>query len=351
MAIKIKAVPRAAMDTWPLDESGLLVRATRAAHEAGLQTVGQLRGCSDEKLLSLWSFGRITLTEVHAFFRFCDRLEQGRQTFRDLREVLELFLQADQRDILFTRFQLIAAASATPWRRISLQAIGSIRKLTRERVRQIEAKALASLQSRAAQLCLEPFYVFITTWLDRHEKVADPVQFQNLRTEPLLGGLHPAGVLALLVELAPARLLYRHGRFFSLSEQELQRLEQAVLAILNRKAKPLAAAQLLAEVRRQKAVGLPAGIGLNFLCTWLDHHPATGATADGRYFSLATGAPAFVAEVARGLRRPFHYRRLLEVVNSRLKPGSRRGAGTILEWLGTGSGFTRIGRGLYDYKV
>jgi len=351
MVIKVKAVPRPTVDAWPLDESGLPIRATRAAGEAHLQTVGQLRACSDEKMLSLWSFGRITLGEVHAFFRFCERLEQGRQTFRDLRELLEFFLETDERDILFTRFQLTTGAPAAIWRRVALQTIGTARKLTRERVRQIEAKALRALQSRTAQWCLEPVYQFLNGWLDRHERVADPSQLQGLRSEGLLGGLQPAGVLALLAELAPSRLLCRHGLFFSLSELELQRLQQAVQVILNRKAKPLEAAQLLAEVRRQKAVSLPGGVGQRFLTTWLDHFPAVGATSDGRYFSLATGAPAFVAEIARRLRRPFHYRRLMDAVNSRLKPGSRRGTGTILEWLGSGAVFTRIGRGLYDYKV
>ncbi|MCX6996102.1 MAG: hypothetical protein NTV49_03220, partial [Kiritimatiellaeota bacterium] len=114
---------------------------------------------------------------------------------------------------------------------------------------------------------------------------------------------------------------------------------------------PLLEDQLLVFLQGYRTPVLPAGAGLHFLRVWLDHHPAVAALADGRYFSRACGAPAFLAEVSRGLRRPFHYLRLLELANRRLKPGSRRGTGTILEWLAAAPGFTRIGRGLYDYTV
>ncbi|MCX6996100.1 MAG: hypothetical protein NTV49_03210 [Kiritimatiellaeota bacterium] len=125
MTVKTKPVARATLDDWPLAEAGLSFRATRAIRASGLRTVGQLRDCPDAKLLELWSFGRKTLVEVHAFFGFCERLEQGQQTFRSLREVFELFLPANQREILYARFQMEAAASHPPRRRATLQHIGT----------------------------------------------------------------------------------------------------------------------------------------------------------------------------------------------------------------------------------
>ena len=206
MTVNIKPVPRTTLDDWPLDEVGLPVRAVRASRGLGLRTVGQLRGCPDEKLLKRWGFGRKTLADVHNFFVLCERIEQGAQTFRCLREVFELLLRDEQRDILYARFRLDAPASDAPWKRATLQALSLTRNITRERVRQIEKKALEALQSRPAQVCLDPFYAAIAARLEQHEYVVDATLLKELQSDPLQGGWQPAGVLALMAKVNPARL-------------------------------------------------------------------------------------------------------------------------------------------------
>ncbi|MCX6996101.1 MAG: hypothetical protein NTV49_03215, partial [Kiritimatiellaeota bacterium] len=71
---------------------------------------------------------------------------------------------------------------------------------------------MTALQSRPAQVCLEPFYDFITARLAQHEHVADAPLLQALQTDARLDGWQPAGVLALMAALNPTRLQYRHDR-------------------------------------------------------------------------------------------------------------------------------------------
>lgn len=347
--LHVAPVGRETIDAWPVDGSGLPVRVVNSVQTAGVTTVGQLRAQSDQNLLSLRSLGRISLTHIRSFFKLCAQIEQGRQSFNSIRELIPLFLDGPELKVMAARYGLDAQDLSAPRNCATLQEIGDAEHKTRERVRQIQETSMQKLRSRVARVCLEPFYVFFADLLNERGSSATCADLSALKNEPAAGGYNLCGVLLLLSDLQPERIVFYNDFFSTVSETAIRTAESQAISLLNRSAKPVPMDEVL------ESAGLTAPEDddrkRRLLTCILDHCALIAATADGRYFTYERGTEAFLAEVLKTLDRPIHYRKVTDAFNDRLKPRSRKGAGFILEALNAAPLCTRVDRGIYDLKA
>jgi hypothetical protein len=136
----------------------LSVRATRAAQVLNAETVGALAGLKPDAFLGLENVGRRSLCEIHSKLLkyFVNRDSTAVRTVPDdpkaFVEMLLGELPRDQKDVLIKRFGFWSRKPET------LQDVGDTRGCTRERVRQIESKALSSLSWPGNSKFIEGFF-------------------------------------------------------------------------------------------------------------------------------------------------------------------------------------------------
>lgn len=342
-------VGRETIDAWPVDASGLPVRVVNSVLTAGVTTVGQLRAQSDQDLLGLRSLGRISLGHIRSFFKLCGQIEQGKQSFDNIRELLPLFLDGPEMKVVTARYGLEIEELALAKNCATLQEIGDAEHKTRERVRQIQETAMQKLRSRLATVCLEPFYILFAALLEARGTSVTCADVATLKNEAPAGGYNLCGVLMLLSDLHPERFTFHNDFFSTLSEQTIQTMESQAIELLNRSAEPV----LLDEILKSTTMPSPSDEDRKrqLLSCILDHCTLVAATLDHRYFTYERGTQAFLAEVLKDLERPIHYRKVTDAFNDRLKPHSRKGAGFILEALNAAPLCTRVDRGVYDLKA
>ena len=347
--LHVTPIGRETIDAWPVDGSGLPVRVVNSVLTAGVTTVGQLRAQSDHDLLALRSLGRISLSHIRSFFKLCGQVEQGKQSFNSIRELLPLFLDGPEMKVIAARYGLEIEELNGARNCATLQEIGDVEHKTRERVRQIQETAIQKLRSRLATVCLEPFYVFFTSLLEARGASATCADATALKNEPAAGGYNLGGVLMLLSGLHPDRITFYNDFFSTLSEQTIRTMESQAVELLNRSAKPVS----LDEILRSAAAPFLAdeNQAKQLLTCILDHCALVAATLDRRYFTYERGTQAFLAEVLESLERPIHYRKVTDAFNDRLKSLSRKGAGFVLEALNAAPLCTRVDRGIYDLKA
>jgi hypothetical protein len=340
---QVKPVDRATIDGWAVREAGLPTRVINSVEAADVRTVGDLRAWPDSKLLRLRSLGRISLDQIHAFFELCGNIEQARQTFTSVREVLTLLLDETQLAVLTARFGLDRPDLVPSGSRVTLQDIGNQTQRTRERVRQVEENGKARLSSRLAALCLQPFTDHVREFIRLRGDAVPSNAMEEMWEDPAFDGLNPCAVTTLISDLYPDRVLLHNGFFSVLDPGTLRQIEQQALELLQAAPAPLAIAELAGNLRgperREGTVG-----------TVLDHVPDVGATRDGRYYLFTTSVVPLVRELLVRLESPAHYRAVTRAYNERVKPRSRKGAGFILDVLNRDPRCSRVDRGLYRLK-
>jgi hypothetical protein len=347
--ITVQPISRTAIDQWLISDSGLPARVVNSANSAGIRTIGELRNWSDVDLLALKSLGKISLGHIHFFFRICRQIEEGRQRFQNIQEVLDIFLDTAERTVLSARYGLHLPLLKASRNCVTLQEIGTAHQKTRERIRQVEETAKARLRSRLAAVCLRPFYEYFTAFIEQHHRAVSVENLAPLKTDGLLVGLNPAGVLLLLFDLDNRFFCFHRGFFSSLPASALEQLERWLLQHLDKQTEPLALAAIpvdqvdlgLSDFREDKPV--ISGV-------LLDHCPEVAATTAQHYFLFSRGIQSFLLELIKTLNRPVHYREVTRVFNERVKPGSRKGAGFILDALNNHPACIRTDRGIYDLR-
>ena len=141
-----------AQESIPLTYLRLSFRATNVLDGLKISTIGQLAKVSDQELLNAKNFGRKSLIEARLkLAEFC--ASGGTPTGRNGQKRLKLSVEpkpfieellADlpesEREVMVARFGL--------WdgRRMTLQDLGDVHGCTRERIRQLETKAVRSLR-------------------------------------------------------------------------------------------------------------------------------------------------------------------------------------------------------------
>lgn len=348
--LAVRTVSRGETDAWPIADSGLPARVCHAMDKAGVRTVGELRSWKDADILRVQSLGRISLGQIRSFFELLDRIEKGQQGFENIREVFDLFLDADELAVLSARYGFERESLRVSRKWATLEAIGQQRQCTRERVRQIEATAKRKLQSRLAQLCVEPFCDYFRSVLLSLGGSATYPELAPRVSRDVTAGFSPGGIILLLCDVAPHRLTFYRGYFSVLPVQELETLEKKALAVLESRTGRVSLDSVLSSIGGAE----PAGGGFDTrqaLAVILQNHPQVAATVDGHFFLFHRGMGDFLAEVMRDLALPAHFRTIMKAANERLLSGSRRGAGFVLETLSTHPGCVRAARGLYTLRT
>ena len=347
--LQVSPISREVIDLWPIAEAGLTVRVVNSVSSAGVATVGDLRKWPDKELLSLRSLGRISVGHIHSFFRICNQIEQGRQRFSNIREVLSIFLDGPEFRVIAARYGFERTDMAASRDCATLQEIGEAEHKTRERIRQVQDVALRKLRSRLAAACFKPFCDFFADFIHSRAEVISCSDLIPLAEDPLLAGFNICNVLLLLSDLHPDRLTFRNNLFSTLREGDLQAIETQALQVIGRQNRPVALDDVISQMGE-----LPSLSGdrqKTALAAILDHMPKLAATTDGRHFLLDGGTGAFLVEILQLLPRPIHYRAVTSAFNERVKPLSRKGAGFVLEALNANPQCTRVDRGIYDLKA
>ncbi len=346
----VETVSREDIDNWPVEKAGLPVRVVNCATSSGIHKVGELRELSDMMLLNFRSLGSKSINHIHAFFRLCSRIEQGKQAFKHIQEIFDIFLNENEFKVASLRYGFFRPdfhASRTYYK---LQEIGNEEGLTRERVRQVEKNAKKKLNSYLCDLCLSPFFNHVRELIDAHDGIIAEDQLELIKDEPFLHGMNPASMFLLFSDLNPSAFIYYQHYFSTLKRQPLHKIEKAACKRLQNLAEPISIEALSEDLYAdiQDDSFQPSRKALEIL---FDHIEAITATADRRYFISESATQHFLLEVMREMKRPVHFRAFMHSANEKLKPSSRKRAGYYLKQLKNHTGFVRTGYGFYDMVI
>lgn len=203
---------RETIDDWSVSEAGLTTRVVHCLQQDGITTIRQLRDQRDGHLLSLPNFGPISLENVHWFFRWTQRLQSGDGDIPNFHALMREFLDPQQVFVIEHRYGLTDPLFRPHMKRCTLREIGEQRKVTRERMRQVEESALAALRSRLVRTVADHQEIY---WINRIALQGGLVTFTELSEwvgDSRLGGYQPWGILFLLSE-ALDRITCRHDYF------------------------------------------------------------------------------------------------------------------------------------------
>ena len=348
--LAVAPLKREAIDQWPIAVSGLPVRVINSTSAEGVKTVGQLRDCSDTRLLNMRSLGRLSLRQIHFFFELCRRIEKGEQRFRTLQEAFDLFLDNSERMVIEARYGFHLTKPTASRNCATLQEIGNLEHKTRERVRQIEDAAKQKLSSNIAQTCLEPFYDHFRDYVEGCGQVVATEDLASVRTDPILTGYNPGSIFLLLFDLRPEKFCYYRNYFSTLPLDYLKRVETKLTAVLLERHVAITLDQLLSAIHPTITEEIPLHDHRRVLTVILEHAPNIAVTYDGRFFSYDAAIQTYLLEVLHKLQRPAHYRVVTKAFNEGIKPQSRKGAGYILEMLNKLPNCKRVYRGIYDFS-
>jgi len=348
--LQVKPISREVIDAWPISNSGLPVRIVNGVAPSNVRKVGDLRSWSDQDLLALRSLGRISLQHIKKFFKLCEQIEQGKQTFQNIQEVFAIFLDEAELNVVSARYGFDRKDPAVSRNYKTLQQIGNTENKTRERIRQIQETAVQTLKSHLATTCLQPFNDCFLSYIENLGHVANCADLAPLQDDPALGGYSICSILLLLSDLAPSKITFYRDFFSTLPIESLRLIEQKALDRLNQAQTTVGLEQILTEIPDVPGI-MTAETKRKATAYVMDHCPAAAATLDHRYFLYTTGTQGFLVEVLAKMERPVHYRTITNLFNEQLKPRSRKGAGFILEMLNTNPKCTRVDRGVYDLKA
>jgi len=341
-------VPGHVIASWPVKEAGLPARITNRAPEHGCHTVGEILAISDAELTRWRSVGKVSLRKRHEYIRLCNALENGVLTFSGFHEILMTFLDEDELDVIATRFRLTTRDMDSPRRLTTLQAIGDPRNKTRERIRQVEEAALSKLSSRLGRACLEPVYRYFKARLHELNRTSTCRQLAAACDQSLFDNYNPCNVLFLLAALSPRDVTYFNGVFSLLSPATLSQLTSQIRAALHAVPHPCSVEETIAAMTEPAPLKSPeelaAAVG-----ALLHYISGVAALTDGRFVHEANMA-SIVAEILTTAGTPQHFRKITAALNERLVPGSRKGAGFVLDILNSDDRFSRVERGIYTLR-
>ena len=338
---------RQTIDDWSVAESGLSARVVHCLQQADVRTIGQLRGWSDKQLLKLTNFGPTSLDDVHWFFGWTRHLEAGDGHLADYRALLREFLNEQEVVVIEERYGLTDPLFRPHMKRPTLQEIAEVRRITRERVRQIEESAITALRSRLARAVAASQEMY---WVDRLSTRGCIIPFAELPEwigDAMFGGYQPWGVLLLLSETLE-QITLRYDYFTVLPDRVLDEVEKKILELLRSAKVSVPFEKILGSVSGELSfVNVQRS---RFVTVLLDHHPEISGTVDHRYFLPMHGAPPMIVDILRNPSEPVHFHELTRLYNERMLPHSRKGTGYILQMLNIMLEARRVSRGMYQLK-
>jgi len=316
-----------------------------AVRKAGLTSLGELRTFSEGQLRALHGLGTRSIGDIRRFFDTCSRIEAGAEQFSGLKSVLRFFLNPAQHKTLVLRYGL-TTRETTPFGHVAtLQKIADAAGTTRERVRQIESRAKGILSTSLAQTCLERVHALFEKSIQQRHGAATCAELQELKDTSILDGYSPCRVLLLLSDCTHTPV-FRNGFFTTVSSDKLDQIEKRAVEQLCAVGTPLPLEELLQCLSELLRDEVPERRRRVVQCTLL-HFPRIALTSDVRCFVPETGTSSIIREIMEKRNFPMRLRTILEKFNAMMRPGYRRGAGSILEALKNDRQFTRTAEGYY----
>jgi hypothetical protein len=349
---EVKPLAREMIDAWPVHEAGLPARAVRRLMQRGVLTLGALRTLDRAALAGLRGLGVVTLNALDTVFARCASLEAGRPLCTGLAGFFEMFLIPAQREVLALRYGLQndAAPVTRPGQPLmTLQAVATRYGLTRERIRQVEARARAALGSRLAQAGLAPFYGPLDACIRTLGGAATAAEIDRAADPVFCAGYSPARVLGVVGPMRRPPLTFTGG-FTAVPRELLARLESETVAYL----RLAGGSQSFDAVRGALQPWLDAAAPFadsRALPLLLGNLAAVSVTRSGLCFIAKRGAKSILLDVLRNLGGTAHYRAIQNAYNADMRPGSRKGTGTLLALLSETPGVTAIGGGMYRLET
>lgn len=197
-----------------------------------------------------------------------------------------------------------------------------------------------------AGVCLQPFYDYLTTFINDHSGAVSCDELARLHKSEPLGELNPCSIVLLLSDLCSDKIRFHNNFFTTLPETVVTDLETNVFALLAASPNPVhvnvLTTKLWPTIRLENEAALQCATSVI-----MDHCPDVGATTDQRYFLYTTSVMPLLYEIMSHLKSPAHYRTVTNHFNHIVKTRSRKGAGYILEMLNQSDRCTRVDRGLY----
>jgi len=336
-------------DSWPIINSGLSPRVVHCVTEAGVETVGQLRGWSDERLMRLRHFGVTSLKNIHWFYRWIKRASSPDFLLPSYRELAQEFLNKSEMFVIEQRYGLTDPLFRPQMRRRTLQDIANqMGGMTRERVRQIEERGLQQLRSALCQQLTRPFIRHLENSLRDKGGLILTAELGEWTADPLLGGYQPWGLLLLLTEVTED-VRFRFDYFTCLKPELITRIEEYVFGFLRQSGGLVA----FDQIRDAAKAGLP-DVDLPWdrvLTVMLNQHPEVSSTSTGNFFLRDVGAPIILQDILRAESQPLHFYDLTRIYNERVHTNSRIGAGQILRQLTQMPAVRRVYRGVYELSA
>jgi hypothetical protein len=340
---------RAEIDQWPVSEAGLSARVVHCLQREKVRTVGQLRGWNDRNLLALEHFGTTSCQNVRWFFKWTQKIEDGKSRAADFRAFLREFLNRQEVHVLEQRYGLTDPLFRPHMKRRTLAEIAREMRggVTRERVRQVEESALRTLRAKLPGAVGEAQEVYWANRIQSSSCVITAAELADWVEDPMLVGYQPWGVLLLLSETF-SRITFRYDYFTTLSPQVLNQVEKQILQQLHAEREPVPFERILAQVSDD--LDFLNGQRPRLVTAMLDHHPAISGTVERRYFLPAMGAPVVLTGILQDRPQPVHFHELTRLYNQRMLPHSQKGSGYILRILNLMSNAQRVRRAVYQLK-
>ncbi len=341
-----KQMNKEKMNSWSIKNSGPSARIVNSTVAAGFSSVGALRKQSDETLFNLRGMGKTSLNEIHAYFDLCDCIFSRKKTFENIENVLQLFWDKNECNVLSTRYGFFRQDLKASSNYYTLVKIGNEANRTRERIRQIEVTAKKKLQSKLAKVCLDPFYEFFRDYLYSLGTLASCSDLATLKNHPILGSYNPCSILLLLADYNPKSIAFYRNSFSVLSIETLYTLEKQILNYLKSLTHTVPLLDIIASL--PDIPGLENPLHLKHTTeTLLNHHPQVASMIDQRYFMPDQSRGLFIREVMQELPLPAHYQTITQAANKKLTPTSRKGSGFVLKALNNDPDCIRVEKGMY----
>jgi len=343
--IKVKPIDVETIDSWPVPESGLPQRAVTACARAGIETVGLLRKKTRRGSSGIKGMGSESVRIINQFLGTCSRIISGRKTFRNLRAIFNFLLPPTYYEILALRYNLHGGKSGP----MTLDAISRQRGVTRERIRQLEKRAISGLSSRLAQACLSGSYDLWESFIRNTNGLLPETEARGIKGVPSLEGYDPYGLLLLLCHCGK-RITHHNGFFTTLSASTIDNIRKRGIDLI----KSQDTARTPAEISRLIASDVGEThppVDKQAILAILSNLQGTQKTIDGRFFAGRKCPERLVADIMFRIPSPARFRVILREFNQLMQPGSRVGSGSMLRLLANTKRFRKVSSGCYELAV
>jgi len=243
-------------------------------------------------------------------------------------------------------------------RRLTLEEIGRQLGVTRERVRQIQERALYILEKRPSRDVIQPLKALLAYLLERAGGLVNEAQVElALQHESVIGNVNPAGVAHLVFQVSGDVRWLRKTKAWGLEScplDEVEKVQRDLVQVLKREHAPLPVDEVIARFKTGRLYGSRQdALKDSFVIACLQVHPDIVVGEDSSC-GLKKWERSCIDEIVlalRGIGEPAHYGAIAEEANELLAQEMRTSLHDIHAVLLRRTDlFVRVGQGIFGLK-